>query len=129
MRRALAAGLAAAAWLACARPTAAQPDAAPDSSRVPAGLGVPSIATSRVEGVVVVGANDLARLLGASRSWRSDVRKLVLHWSEHRLTFTEDNPFVIADDRTLRLPHAVFSRAGELQIPVDLARALPDENG
>jgi hypothetical protein len=36
---------------------------------------------------------------------------------------------VIADDRTLQLAHGVFSRAGELQIPVDLARALADDSG
>jgi len=115
-----------------ARPAAAQPlaaDPVADSSRVPAGLGVPAIAVSRVDSVTVVGANDLAWLLGASRSWNADVRKLVLHASEHRLTFTDGNPFVIADDRTLRLAHAVFSRAGELQIPVELARALPDDGG
>ena len=133
MRRALAVCLAVGVGLATARPAAAQPEdaatAAADSARVPAGLGVPSIAVSEVDGVTVVGANDLARLLGAARTWRADVRKLVLVSGEHRLTFTEGNPFVIADDRTLLLAHAVFSRAGELQIPVDLARALPDDSG
>jgi N-acetylmuramoyl-L-alanine amidase len=139
VRRALAAGLAAAALLAGARPGSSQPAAAraaEDSvpalrarARVPAGLGVAAIPVSRVDGVEVVGANDLARLLGAARSWNADVRKLVLHSNEHRLIFTDGNPFVIADDRTLRLDHAVFSRGGELQIPVELARALPDDSG
>ena len=133
MRRALAACLAGVVGLTPARPAAAQPaDAATvaaDSARVPAGLGVPSIAVSEVDGVTVVGANDLARLLGAARSWRADVRKLVLVSGDHRLTFTEGNPFVIADDRTFRLAHAAFSRAGELQISVDLARVLPDDSG
>jgi len=132
VRRALAAGLAVAVWLAPARPAPAQPEdaaARADSARVPAGLGVPSITVSEVDGVTVVGANDLARLLGATRTWHADVRKLVLVAGEHRLTFTEDNPFVIADDRTLQLAHGAFSRAGELQIPVDLARALADDSG
>jgi N-acetylmuramoyl-L-alanine amidase len=111
-----------------ADPAAAE-RAAADSARVPAGLGVPSIAVSEVDGSPVVGANDLARLLGAARSWRADVRKLVLVSGEHRLTFTDGNPFVIADDRTLRLSRDVFSRGGELLIPVDLARALPDDSG
>jgi len=130
--RSLAGCLAALALFIGAGPAAAQPlaaDPAADSSRVPAGLGVPAIAVSRVDGVAVVGANDLAWLLGASRSWNADVRKLVLHANEHRLTFTDGNPFVIADDRTLRLAHAVFSKAGELQVPVDLAGALPDDAG
>ena len=132
MRRSLVAGLAAAALLAGAPRAPAQPAAAAaaaDSARVPAGLGVPSIPVSLVDGVAVVGANDLARLLGASRSWNADVRKLVFRAGEHRLTFTDGNPFVIADDRTLRLAHHVFSRGGELQVPVDLARALPDDSG
>jgi N-acetylmuramoyl-L-alanine amidase len=96
---------------------------------VPPGLGVPSIPVSRVAGIDVVGANDLARLLGASRSWRADVRKLVLHLGEHRLTFTEGAPFVLVDDRTLRLDHEVVARAGELQIPAGLARAMPEGGG
>jgi N-acetylmuramoyl-L-alanine amidase len=132
VRHALVAGLTAALMVA-ARPAAPQPpgasSAAADSARVPAGLGVPRIAASRVDGVVVVGANDLAWLLGAARSWDADVRKLVFRSGEHRLTFTEGNPFVIADDHTLRLAHDVFSRGGELQIPVELARALPDDAG
>ena len=127
MNRALVAGLATATLLAYAHAAAAS--AAADSARVPAGLGVPAITGSEVQGVTVVGANDLARLLGAARSWNADVRKLVLRSDAHRLTFTAGNPFVLADDRTLRLAHEVFSHAGELQIPVDLANALPDDSG
>ena len=136
MNRALAAGVAA-MLLAGARTGAAPPGStaasaasvAADSARVPAGLGVPAVATARVDGVDVVPANDLAWLLGAARSWNADVRKLVLTFGAHRLTFTDGNPFVIADDRTLRLDHEVFSRAGELQVPVELARALPEDGG
>jgi N-acetylmuramoyl-L-alanine amidase len=90
---------------------------------------VPAIPVSEVDGVTVVGANDLARLLNAARSWQPDVRKLVLRSDAHRLTFTDGNPFVLADDRTLRLAHDVFSHAGELQIPVELADALFDDSG
>ena len=135
MNRALTAGLAAVLLVgapaggAQERSAPGAASAAADSARVPAGLGVPAIAVSRVDGVDVVRANDLAWLLGAARSWNADVRKLVFRAGEHRLTFTAGNPFVIADDRTLRLDHDVFSRAGELQIPVELARALPDDGG
>jgi N-acetylmuramoyl-L-alanine amidase len=146
VRHRFAAHVAVAAWLACAHaaaaavppspsaaaaaaPPAAAAAAANDSARVPAGLGVPAIPAGDVDGVTVVGANDLARLLDATRSWNADVRKLIFRSGEHRLTFTDGNPFVIADDRTLRLEHAVFSHAGELQIPVELARALPDDSG
>jgi len=100
-----------------------------DSTLVPAGLGVPAIPVANVDGIPMVGANDLARLLRASRSWRADVRKLVLRVGTHRLTLTADNPFVIVDDRTLRLEHEVRSRGGELHIPVELAELLPVEAG
>jgi len=139
-------GLVLAALLVLPRTAAAQPggaataasapahsaparSASADSARVPAGLGVPAIAVSRVDGVAVVGANDLARLVGAARSWDADVRKLVMHSGEHRLTFTDGNPFVLADDHTLKLEHDVVSRGGELQIPVELARELPFDSG
>src|SRR5262249_55500551 len=92
---------------------------------VPAGLGVPSVPVASPDGVPVVGANDLARLLDASRAWRADVRKLVLRRGEHRLTFTDGNPFVLVDDRTLRLSAPVVMRGGALQVPVELARVLP----
>lgn len=106
---------------------AAPPAPAADSLRVPAGLGVPSAPVANVDGVPMVAVNELARLLGASKFWRPDVRKLVLRAAEHRITFTADNPFVLVDDRTLRLEHWVVSRAGELQIPVEVVRALPSD--
>ncbi len=124
-----AAGLLAALLSLPYAPAAAAP-AGPtaDRAQVPAGLGVPSAPVAHVDGVPMVGANDLARLLGASRSWRPDVRKLVLRSGEHRLTFTSDNPFVIVDDRTVRLSSPVLPRAGELQIPVEIARLLSQDD-
>lgn len=101
--------------------------AAADSARVPAGLGVPSAPVSTAGGVARVGVNDLARLLGATKFWRPDVRKLVLRSGEHRLTFTVDNPFILVDDRTVLLDHNVVLRSGELQVPVTLVRALPQD--
>ncbi len=105
------------------------PAASTDSTHVPPGLGVPSATVSWVSGAPMVGVNDLARLLGASRTWRPDVRKLVLRSGEHRITFTADNPFVLVDDRTVRLSANVLSREGELQIPVEFARLLPRDGG
>ena len=98
-----------------------------DSVRVPAGLGVPSAQVARVDGVAVVAASELARLLGATEFWRPDVRKLVLRLGPHRLTFTADDPFIVIDDHTVRLEHLVVPRSGELQIPVDVARVLARE--
>lgn len=115
----------AAALLFVSSSAPARAAAAPDSTRVPSGLGVPSAPVTRVGGLPMVGVNDLAVLLGASRTWRSDVRKLVLRFGEHRLTFTADNPFVLVDDRTVRLSTNVVQAGGELQIPVELVRQLP----
>ncbi len=122
----LAASVSAALAAASPAPAPKSPRAVADSARVPAGLGVPSAPVTRLEGVPTVGAIDLARLLGASRTWRADVRKLVLRSGDHRITLTADNPFVIVDDRTLRLSRPVTTRAGEFQVPVELARLLPE---
>jgi N-acetylmuramoyl-L-alanine amidase len=96
-----------------------------DSARVPAGLGVPWAPVARVDGVPMLGVNDLARLLGASRTWRADVRRMTLRSGGRHLTLTADNPFVIVEDRTLRLEHPVRSNAGELHVPVELVDLLP----
>jgi N-acetylmuramoyl-L-alanine amidase len=110
-------------------PGSARAAAARDSARVPSGLGVPSAPVSIVAGTPMVGVNDLAALLGASRTWRADVRKLVLRAGEHRLTFTADNPFVLIDDRTVRLSADVVQVGGELHVPVELTRHLPAAAG
>ncbi len=120
--------LALAAAVAAGR-AASPPAPTRDSTRVPSGLGVASAPVADVGGTPMVGANDLARLLGASRSWRADVRKLVLRSGEHRLTLSADNPFVLVDDRTVRLSANVVSMAGELRVPVELVRMLPAEAG
>jgi len=131
-RRSRAAG-AAALVLAAALAAAAAPGGAgapgAGSARVPAGLGVAWAPVTRVEGVPMLGANDLTRLLGASRTWRSDVRRMVLRSGGRHLTLTADNPFVIVDDRTLRLAHPVRSSQGELHVPVELVERLPREAG
>jgi N-acetylmuramoyl-L-alanine amidase len=72
-----------------------------------------------------VGVNDLARLLEATKFWRSDVRKLVLRAGEHRVQLTVDLPYVLIDDRTVRLDHPVRSRRGEVHVPVALLDSLP----
>jgi N-acetylmuramoyl-L-alanine amidase len=82
----------------------------------------------RIGGVAHVGANDLARLLEATKFWRADVRKLVLRAGPHRVTLTADNPFAVVDDRTVWLRAPVVSRRGELQVPVSLLDALPRDS-
>ena len=82
----------------------------------------------RIGGVAHIGANDLARLLEATKFWRADVRKLVLRAGTHRVTLTTDNPFAVVDDRTVWLRAPVVSRRGELQVPVALLDALPRDS-
>ena len=83
--RVLACGLVLSAWVSSAAASSPAPSlpAVEDSARVPAGLGVPSAPVTRLEGVPMVGANDLARLLGSSRTWRARVVPDVLVHGDH----------------------------------------------
>jgi len=89
---------------------------------------VETVPVVRVEGVPHLGANELARLLDAAKFWRADVRKLVLRTGNHQVVLTVDNPFVVADDRTVRLATPVLSVRGELLVPVDLLASLPRDS-
>jgi N-acetylmuramoyl-L-alanine amidase len=89
---------------------------------------VETVPVVRVEGVPHLGANELARLLSAAKFWRADVRKLVLRTGNHQLVLTVGNPFVVADDRTLRLSTPVLSVRGELLVPVELLASLPRDS-
>ena len=100
--------------------TAATPAALP--------LGLESAPVQRIRGVAHIGANDLARLLEATKFWRMDVRKLVLRAGAHRVTLTADDPFAVVDDRTVWLRSPVLPRRGELQVPVSLLEALPRDS-
>ena len=97
--------------------------------RMPAHGPTPESAPTRTaEGLVWVGANDLARLMNATKFWRVDVRKLVLRVGDHRVVLTADNPFVLVDDRTVHLPGSIRSLNGELQVPVALLDSLPHDS-
>ncbi len=78
-----------------------------------------------IEGGSYLGAGDLARLLSATRFWRSDVRRLVLRAGAHRIVLTVDNPFVLVDDHTVRLRAPARVLGGELFVPAELIDALP----
>jgi N-acetylmuramoyl-L-alanine amidase len=120
------------------KPDRPGPAAAPPgrgSSPVRATLSVPARVhgpeTAPVRGTaegVVLGANDLARLLDATKFWRADTRKLVVRARGHRIVLTVDNPFVLVDDRTVWLGSPVRSSRGEVQVPVTLIDALPRDS-
>jgi N-acetylmuramoyl-L-alanine amidase len=78
-----------------------------------------------LDGTPWLGANDLARLLDATKFWRSDVRKLTLRAHGHRVQLTADNPFALIDDRAVLLTQPVRSVAGELLAPITIVDSLP----
>ncbi len=105
------------------------PSHAAPAPRVPERApGPESAPVQHLEGESVIGANDLARLLDATKFWRADVRKLELRVHSHRVLLTADNPYVIVDQSTIRLPSPVRSRGGELQAPVALLDSLPSDS-
>lgn len=85
--------------------------------------------TKPVDGVPAVTAGELGRLLGATRFWRADLRRLELRVEGHRLVMTVDNPFVLVDDVTVLLPAPVVLREDELHVPADIAAHLPIDTG
>lgn len=87
-----------------------------------------TVAVEIVAGERYLGVNQLARLLGATKYWRADVRQLTLRAGAHAITLTEDNPFVVVDAATEWLATPVISRAGELHVPVALLERLPSDS-
>jgi N-acetylmuramoyl-L-alanine amidase len=101
--------------------------AAGDWRSAPRGEGPDSAPIQRIDGVPYVAVNDLARLLDATKFWRSDLRRLVLRSGSHTLTFVADGPFAVVDERTVWLGAPVISRGGELQVPASFVDSLaPD---
>lgn len=109
-------------------PAPVTPTASSVEPAVPAAAGLQSAPVVAIDGVNMVSAQDLARLLDASRFWRADVRKLVLRARTLRITLTVDTPIAIVDDQTVRLAGSVRSRRGELFVPVSLLTALPRDS-
>jgi N-acetylmuramoyl-L-alanine amidase len=97
----------------------------PSSARADAPETVP---VTRIDGVPHISANEIARVLDAAKFWRSDVRKLVLRAGNHQVVLTVDNPFVLSDDRTVRLATPVLSMRGEILVPVGLLESLPRDS-
>lgn len=100
----------------------------PPRAEAPRIEGPDSAPVRRLDGEPYVGVNDLARLLGATKFWRADLRKLTLRGGHHSITFTVDNPFVVVDATTLWMGLPVRSVRGELQIPAALADSLPSDS-
>lgn len=98
-----------------------------DWRSAPRGEGPDSAPIRTIGGTPYVAVNDLARLLDATKFWRSDLRRLVLRTGVHHFTFIADGPFAVVDERSYWLGAPVISVGGELQVPAAFIDSLaPD---
>ena len=98
-----------------------------------------TVATRKLDEHTAVGVNTLARLVGGTKYWRPDLRKLEIRSVDHTLGITVDAPFVVVDDVAVRLPAPARLVDGEVQVPIEifplalsgrfLPRAAWDEKG
>lgn len=79
-----------------------------------------TIGSTLLDGRPSVGANTLARLVGGTKYWRPDLRKLEIRTVRHSLRLTVDDPYVLVDDVALRLPAPVRLVRGEVRVPIDI---------
>ncbi|MFH0779217.1 MAG: N-acetylmuramoyl-L-alanine amidase [Candidatus Eisenbacteria bacterium] len=76
--------------------------------------------TTRIGDRYYVSVNDAAVLLGATKFWRSETRKVVLNVEGTRITVTVGSPVVLAGNKTFLLTVPVVFRQGTVYIPVEL---------
>ncbi len=109
-----------AAALALALAVLAGPAAA-DVTVERAGRGTrETVATRTLDGRPAIGANALARLVGGTKYWRPDLRKLEVRTIRHSLRVTVDAPYVLVDETAIRLPSPVRLVDGEVFLPLEV---------
>ena len=81
---------------------------------------VETVETLQLDGRPAIGANALARLVGGTKYWRPDLRKLEVRTVRHSLRLTVDAPYVIVDEVAIRLPSPVRLVDGEVMVPVEV---------
>lgn len=74
--------------------------------------------TTLAAGVPVVRASEVARVAGATRYWRADVRKVVFKSGEHKLRISMDNRFAVLDGAPFNLQAPANAVDGEPGVPV-----------
>ena len=89
------------------------------------------LSTTRVGDVELVRISDLARIAGATRYWRADVRKVVLKKDAHKLRVAMDNRYAVLDGTAMNLRAPAHGIDGEPGIPlvavVPVLSALTDD--
>ena len=85
------------------------------------GRGTAETVTSmEIDGHTAIGVNTLARLVGGTKYWRPDLRKLEVRSLDHTLGITVDAPYVVVDDVAIRLPASARLVGGEVQVPIEI---------
>jgi N-acetylmuramoyl-L-alanine amidase len=79
-----------------------------------------TVRTVRLEGRVYVGANDLARLVDATKYWVPNLKKLEIRNLRHWVRITVDASYVVVDDTPVRLPAPARLVAGEVHVPIEI---------
>lgn len=79
-----------------------------------------TVETTVLDGRPAIGANALARLVGGTKYWRPDLRKLEVRTVRHSLRLTVDAPYVIVDEVAIRLPSPVRLIDGEVRVPLEV---------
>ena len=90
----------------------------------PRGEGPDQVSVQLIGGDDYVAANDLARLLDATKYWRADVQRLELRTGPHVIVLTLDSPFAVIDDATAWLGGPVRASGGEFLVPASLVDRL-----
>ena len=72
-----------------------------------------------IDGNVYVALEDLAAILGSGQFWRTETKKMVLVFGQHKVKVTANNPLIMVDDQRFQMPLAVRYGIGGLQVPVE----------
>lgn len=86
-------------------------------------------ATDRIVSIVLggvryVSTNDLARIFGATKYWRSEVQKLTLRIEEHTIRFTVGAPLVLVDEAGKNLVEPSRLVQGVVYVPESIVHKL-----
>jgi N-acetylmuramoyl-L-alanine amidase len=99
------------------RITIVYPDPRPADVIMPIALGP----------VRYLSTNDLARVFGATKFWRPEIRKLTLRIGDHNLKLTVDAPIVLIDEQSRYLVQAPRLVQGIVYVPETLLGELFQE--
>jgi N-acetylmuramoyl-L-alanine amidase len=77
-----------------------------------------------IDGARYVSTNDLARVFGATKYWRPEIKKLRLRIGEHTVRFTVDAPMVLVDEAGKNLIAPTRLIQGDVYAPEGIVHKL-----